>query len=66
MDEGEDGPRGCTRGIPQAKMLFEVAVVELDRKSRPIDRGLLFDSRVVIGQISRNRLFSQAFPEGRT
>ena len=27
--------------------------------------GLLLDSRVVIGQVSLNRLFSQAFPEGR-
>ena len=45
MHEAQDGQRGCTLGVPQAKMLFQVADRQLDRKSGPIDRGLLFDSR---------------------
>ena len=45
MHEAQDGQRGCTLGVPQAKMLFQVADRQLDRESGPIDRGLLFDSR---------------------
>ena len=40
-------------------------IKEGDNLARLKLRGLMLDSRVVMGQISRNSLFLQACPEGR-
>ena len=36
MDEAQDGQRGRTLVVPQAKMLFQVADGQLNREARPV------------------------------